>query len=80
LVIQFISFVVLRLGYLSLVGYGLIADAWRSGPVASGLAVTICAAMFSLYHLLLGSGLYRIIRLGGQLPPAAAGAQTSVRS
>lgn len=74
LVTHFVGFVVLRLGYLSLLGYHLLVEAWAAHqPLASGLITTACAVMFSLYHLLLGWGLFSFIRAGGcpPSPPAA---------
>jgi hypothetical protein len=75
LVTHFVGFVVLRLGYLSLLGYHLLVEAWAHQPLASGLIATACAVMFSLYHLLLGSGLFSFIRAGGR-PASPPGATT----
>jgi hypothetical protein len=73
LVTHFVGFVALRLGYLSLLGYHLLVEAWSAHqPLASGLITTACAVMFSLYHLLLGSGLFRFIRAGGPPPSPPA--------
>lgn len=66
--VQFMIFLASRVCYFLYQGCMVIRHAWHESGILVVIPLVICMVFLSLYHLLLGMGIYKSLKNGGKIP------------
>jgi len=67
--LQFLVFLAFRVAYFLYQGLSVIVYAWHSSGLPVVIALSLCMVLLTLYHALLGLGLWKSLKNGGKIHP-----------